>query len=81
MKHKNLALSLLSFFVISFIMFSIICRVQKTPFIDEIFHIPQTLKYCKGLLDEVQQFFYFLVIVVSPESLNVRHFIGDEMVS
>jgi len=33
--------------------FAVIYRTQPTPFIDEIFHIPQVQKYCSGLFNEV----------------------------
>uniref|UniRef100_A0A1B6IPA8 Dol-P-Glc:Glc(2)Man(9)GlcNAc(2)-PP-Dol alpha-1,2-glucosyltransferase n=1 Tax=Homalodisca liturata TaxID=320908 RepID=A0A1B6IPA8_9HEMI len=52
MKRKNLLVSLALFFFINCIIFSIIYSAQSKPFIDEIFHIPQTIKYCRGYFDE-----------------------------
>ena len=39
--------------VISTVVFEVIYQAQPTPFIDEIFHIPQVQKYCSGLFSEV----------------------------
>ncbi|XP_076369992.1 alpha-1,2-glucosyltransferase Alg10 [Tachypleus tridentatus] len=36
------------FAVFTIILFNIIYRTQPTPYMDEIFHIPQTQSYCKG---------------------------------
>ncbi|KAG8267203.1 glucosyltransferase [Homalodisca vitripennis] len=52
MKRKNLLVSLALFFFINCIIFSIMYSAQSKPFIDEIFHIPQTIKYCRGYFDE-----------------------------
>lgn len=53
MKQKSLILSTLLFFVTSIVLFLCVYSVQSKPFIDEIFHIPQTIKYCRGNFDEV----------------------------
>ncbi|KAK4319854.1 hypothetical protein Pmani_009241 [Petrolisthes manimaculis] len=37
-----------TFSSVSYVFFVIIYTVQPTPFIDEIFHIPQAQKYCEG---------------------------------
>ncbi|XP_042191627.1 dol-P-Glc:Glc(2)Man(9)GlcNAc(2)-PP-Dol alpha-1,2-glucosyltransferase isoform X3 [Callorhinchus milii] len=35
-------------FLVSTIIFSMISRAQRTPYMDEIFHVPQAQKYCDG---------------------------------
>jgi hypothetical protein len=40
--------------------FSVICEVQPLPFLDEIFHVPQAEKYCRGLFSEVSRNAQFL---------------------
>ena len=39
---------------ITSIILEIMYNAQPTPFIDEIFHIPQAQKYCSGKFNEVQ---------------------------
>ena len=34
--------------------FEVVYRAQPTPFIDEVFHIPQAQKYCSGKFNEVK---------------------------
>lgn len=53
MQQDYLIVSLIFIFFVNYILFSIVYSVQSEPFIDEIFHIPQTIKYCKGNFDEV----------------------------
>lgn len=55
MDQDKLIVSLLLYFFLNYILFSIIYSVQSEPFIDEIFHIPQTIKYCKGKFDQVSK--------------------------
>uniref|UniRef100_A0A1B6LAR4 Dol-P-Glc:Glc(2)Man(9)GlcNAc(2)-PP-Dol alpha-1,2-glucosyltransferase n=1 Tax=Graphocephala atropunctata TaxID=36148 RepID=A0A1B6LAR4_9HEMI len=52
MKQKNVLILILSFFLVNVVTFSLIYTVQSKPFMDEIFHIPQTIKYCRGYFDE-----------------------------
>jgi len=33
--------------------FNVVYDVQPLPFLDEIFHIPQAVKYCRGQFSEV----------------------------
>jgi uncharacterized membrane protein len=33
--------------------FSVVYEVQPLPFLDEVFHIPQAVKYCRGHFSEV----------------------------
>ena len=42
-----------AFAAVTYVGFVIVYRVQPTPFIDEIFHIPQAQKYCSGNFYEV----------------------------
>ncbi|KAK8751611.1 hypothetical protein OTU49_009469, partial [Cherax quadricarinatus] len=41
-------LVILTFTAVSYVFFVVVYTVQPTPFIDEIFHIPQAQKYCEG---------------------------------
>ena len=41
------------FVIISFVLFIYLNRVQPYYFIDEVFHIPQTLRFCEGKFHEV----------------------------
>lgn len=39
--------------IVTLYIFNVIYEVQPLPFLDEIFHIPQAEKYCRGLFREV----------------------------
>lgn len=39
--------------LVTLYIFNVVYEVQPVPFLDEIFHIPQAEKYCKGLFGEV----------------------------
>jgi alpha-1,2-glucosyltransferase len=39
--------------VVTLYIFNVVYEVQPLPFLDEIFHIPQAEKYCRGLFTEV----------------------------
>ncbi|XP_078409659.1 dol-P-Glc:Glc(2)Man(9)GlcNAc(2)-PP-Dol alpha-1,2-glucosyltransferase isoform X1 [Cetorhinus maximus] len=41
-----------SSFLISSVVFSLISRGQRTPYMDEIFHVPQAQRYCDGRFSE-----------------------------
>jgi hypothetical protein len=41
------------FALITLCIFNMVYEVQPLPFLDEIFHIPQAEKYCRGLFREV----------------------------
>lgn len=74
-------------------MFYHINRVQPTYYIDEMFHIPQTMKYCNGKFFEVyKQFYYFYcfynylllellmqecLFTVGPQNNDVARYIFD----
>ncbi|XP_054274138.1 putative Dol-P-Glc:Glc(2)Man(9)GlcNAc(2)-PP-Dol alpha-1,2-glucosyltransferase [Macrosteles quadrilineatus] len=52
MKHKYFFVCAGLFFSLSVGLFTLVYSAQTKPFIDEIFHIPQTIKYCRGQFDE-----------------------------
>ncbi|XP_060699173.1 dol-P-Glc:Glc(2)Man(9)GlcNAc(2)-PP-Dol alpha-1,2-glucosyltransferase isoform X2 [Hemiscyllium ocellatum] len=39
-------------FLVSSVVFSAISRVQRAPYMDEIFHVPQAQRYCDGRFSE-----------------------------
>jgi hypothetical protein len=39
--------------IVTVYIFNTVYEVQPLPFLDEIFHIPQAEKYCRGLFREV----------------------------
>lgn len=41
--------------------FSVVYEVQPLPFLDEIFHIPQAVKYCRGQFSEVSRSVVFVM--------------------
>ncbi|XP_046386441.1 putative Dol-P-Glc:Glc(2)Man(9)GlcNAc(2)-PP-Dol alpha-1,2-glucosyltransferase isoform X2 [Ischnura elegans] len=52
-KSVNHAVGLVVLFsVCTFIVFNVIYNVQETPYLDEVFHIPQAIRYCNGSFDE-----------------------------
>jgi hypothetical protein len=51
--------------VITLYIFNVIYEVQPSPFLDEIFHIPQAEKYCKGLFREVSGIAYRILMLYS----------------
>lgn len=40
-------------FLVSCLLFSKVTREQRDPYMDEIFHVPQAQRYCKGKFKEV----------------------------
>lgn len=55
---------------ITYYVFNSVYHVQATPFIDEVFHIPQAKKYCNGTFNEVsvpfQILFCMLTLIIYP---------------
>jgi hypothetical protein len=47
--------------------FNMIYTVQPLPFLDEIFHIPQAEKYCRGLFREVSITIFYVTIFVDSK--------------
>jgi hypothetical protein len=41
--------------------FSVVYEVQPLPFLDEVFHIPQAVKYCRGQFSEVSRSALFVL--------------------
>ena len=41
--------------------FNVVYEVQPLPFLDEIFHIPQAVKYCRGQFSEVSRSALFVL--------------------
>ncbi|XP_069765612.1 dol-P-Glc:Glc(2)Man(9)GlcNAc(2)-PP-Dol alpha-1,2-glucosyltransferase isoform X6 [Narcine bancroftii] len=39
-------------FLVASVLFAMISRAQRTPYMDEIFHVPQAQKYCEGIFSE-----------------------------
>jgi uncharacterized membrane protein len=48
-------------FSVTLHIFSVVYEVQPLPFLDEIFHIPQAVKYCRGLFSEVSRTALFVL--------------------
>lgn len=45
-------------FVFAVYLFLYLNEIQPTYYVDEVFHIPQTIKYCLGKYKEVSWFFW-----------------------
>jgi hypothetical protein len=56
--------------IITLYIFNVIYEVQPSPFLDEIFHIPQAEKYCKGLFREVSGINYCILMLYSLMPLD-----------
>ncbi|XP_051889812.1 dol-P-Glc:Glc(2)Man(9)GlcNAc(2)-PP-Dol alpha-1,2-glucosyltransferase isoform X3 [Pristis pectinata] len=39
-------------FLVASVLFALISRAQRAPYMDEIFHVPQAQKYCQGKFSE-----------------------------
>jgi len=49
-----MALTIFVFLMVySVVSLVVIDEIQPEPYMDEVFHIPQTQKYCDGIFDEV----------------------------
>lgn len=48
-----------AFTAVTYVGFVAVYTVQPTPFIDEIFHIPQAQRYCQGNFAQVSQYLYY----------------------
>jgi hypothetical protein len=46
------------FTIVTLCIFNMVYEVQSLPFLDEIFHVPQAEKYCRGLFTEVSIFIF-----------------------
>jgi hypothetical protein len=51
----------------TFCIFNMVYEVQPLPFLDEIFHIPQAEKYCRGLFREVSITIFNVAIFVDSK--------------
>jgi hypothetical protein len=60
------------FALVTLCIFNIVYEVQPVPFLDEIFHIPQAEKYCRGLFREVS-----IAILNSITIFNVTIFVDS----
>lgn len=50
-----------AYLMVGAVFLQVFYSAQPTPFIDEIFHIPQAQKYCEGRFFEVGSIIHFLI--------------------
>lgn len=58
-RNKLGVIIFLIFLITSISLFIYLNRVHPYYFIDEVFHIPQTQRYCEGKFDSVSIFYFF----------------------
>jgi hypothetical protein len=53
--------------IVTLCIFNMVYEVQPLPFLDEIFHIPQAEKYCRGLFREVSITIFNVTVFVDTK--------------
>ncbi|XP_043569527.1 dol-P-Glc:Glc(2)Man(9)GlcNAc(2)-PP-Dol alpha-1,2-glucosyltransferase isoform X2 [Chiloscyllium plagiosum] len=61
-------------FLVSSVVFSAISRVQRAPYMDEIFHVPQAQRYCDGRFSEATCTFRRIMSALTLASFPLLYF-------